>query len=103
MRKVTEDTPQSTPSAPAEQLKTEQHDPAVPEAYAAFMRTGWDDRPTEVERHPLADLSVDRRRRLLCARSPVHGPEDRERDPQRDGRVLHRKHCGRYVLMPRSS
>lgn len=67
MRKVTEDTPQSTPSAPSEQLKTEQHDPAVPEAYAAFMRTGWDERPTEVARHPLADLSVDRRRRLAEA------------------------------------
>ncbi|WP_028656026.1 aminopeptidase P family protein [Nocardioides sp. J54] len=64
---MTEDTPDSTTSAAEEQLRTEQHDPAVPEAYATFMRTGWDDRPTEVERHPLADLAVDRRRRLAEA------------------------------------
>lgn len=51
---------EDTPAAP----KTEQHDPAVPEAYAAFMRTGWDDRPTEVPRHPVADLAAARRQRL---------------------------------------
>ena len=46
------DTPNDTPqNAP----KTEQHDPAVPEAYAAFMRTGWDDREDDVARHPIAD------------------------------------------------
>lgn len=56
MGKVTED----TPAAP----KTEQHDPAVPEAYAAFMRTGWDDRPSDVTRHPVADLAAARRQRL---------------------------------------
>jgi Xaa-Pro aminopeptidase len=65
---VSEDTPLSTPSAvPGADPKTEQHDPAVPEAYAAFMRTGWDERPTEVERHPLADLAVGRRTRLAEA------------------------------------
>ena len=49
---------------PSNELKTEQHDPAVPEAYAAFMRTGWDDRAGEVERHPVADLAAQRRTRL---------------------------------------
>lgn len=32
--------PSTQPAAP----KTESHDPAVPAAYAAFMRTGWGDR-----------------------------------------------------------
>lgn len=59
MGKVTED----TPTAP----KTEQHDPAVPEAYAAFMRTGWDDGPSDVSRHPVADLAAARRQRLADA------------------------------------
>lgn len=49
---------------PSNKLKTEQHDPAVPEAYAAFMRTGWDDRPADVQRHPVADPAARRRTRL---------------------------------------
>ncbi len=57
MSRVSEETPD-------DQLRTEQHDPAVPEAYAAFMRTGWDDRPSHVERHPVADLAAARRTRL---------------------------------------
>lgn len=57
MGRVSEETPD-------DQLRTEQHDPAVPEAYAAFMRTGWDDRPSRVERHPVADLAAARRTRL---------------------------------------
>lgn len=57
MSRVSEETPD-------DQLRTEQHDPAVPEAYAAFMRTGWDDRPSRVERHPVADLAAARRTRL---------------------------------------
>ncbi len=59
MGKVTQDTPQAP--------KTEQHDPSVPEAYAAFMRTGWDDRPSQVERHPVADRAAARRQRLAEA------------------------------------
>ncbi|WP_278256599.1 aminopeptidase P N-terminal domain-containing protein [Nocardioides convexus] len=54
---------EDTPTEP----KTEQHDPAVPEAYAAFMRTGWDDRPSDVQRHPVADLAAARRQRLAEA------------------------------------
>ncbi|WP_237111774.1 aminopeptidase P family protein [Nocardioides sp. WS12] len=46
------------------ELKTEQHDPAVPEAYLAFMRTGWDDRGDAVERQAVADPAAARRTRL---------------------------------------
>ncbi|MCX6401996.1 MAG: aminopeptidase P family protein [Propionibacteriales bacterium] len=49
------------------QLKTEQHDPAVPEAYAAFMRTGWDDRDAAVPRAAIADRAAARRTRLAEA------------------------------------
>ena len=54
-------TPES--SAP----KTESHDPAVPEAYAAFMRQGWGERHLDVPRHPVADLAAARRARLAEA------------------------------------
>jgi Xaa-Pro aminopeptidase len=47
-------------------LNTEQHDPAVPEAYAAFMRTGWAERERDVERHPVADRAAHRRSRLAA-------------------------------------
>lgn len=52
-----------TPSeAPAEGVQS--HDPAVPEAYAAFMRQGWADLPSDVERHPVAPHAARRRGRL---------------------------------------
>ena len=47
--------------------RTESHDPAVPEAYAAFMRTGWGDRELDLPRHPVADLAATRRERLSAA------------------------------------
>ncbi|QIG45751.1 aminopeptidase P family protein [Nocardioides anomalus] len=47
--------------------KTEQHDPAVPEAYAAFMRTGWGDRELDLPRHPVADRAAARRARLAAS------------------------------------
>lgn len=47
-------------------LKTESHDPAVPEAYAAFMRTGWEDREKVTERHPVALHAAARRARLAA-------------------------------------
>lgn len=47
--------------------KTESHDPAVPEAYAAFMRQGWGERHLDVPRHPVADLAAARRARLAEA------------------------------------
>ena len=47
--------------------KTESHDPAVPAAYAAFMREGWGDRALELPRHPVADRAAARRARLADA------------------------------------
>jgi Xaa-Pro aminopeptidase len=52
---VTEET--TTPS-------TESHDPAVPEAYAAFMRTGWGDRELDLPPHPVTAPAAERRARL---------------------------------------
>ncbi len=43
---------------------TESHDPAVPEAYAAFMRTGWADLDVDPPRLALADRTAERRARL---------------------------------------
>jgi Xaa-Pro aminopeptidase len=43
---------------------TESHDPAVPEAYAAFMRTGWGQRELDVPAHPVTDWARARRQRL---------------------------------------
>jgi Xaa-Pro aminopeptidase len=48
----------------ARDLHVESHDPAVPEAYSAFMRTGWDDREVEVPRQPVADRAAVRRQKL---------------------------------------
>ena len=47
--------------------KTESHDPAVPEAYAAFMRTGWGERELDVPVHPIAEYAEARRARLAEA------------------------------------
>ena len=44
--------------------KTESHDPAVPEAYAAFMRTGWGERELDLPPHPVSDHAAARRARL---------------------------------------
>ncbi len=37
----------------AHEPATESHDPPVPEAYAAFMRTGWGDRELDLPPHPI--------------------------------------------------
>ena len=47
--------------------KTESHDPAVPEAYAAFMRTGWGERELDLPAHPVAEYAEARRARLAEA------------------------------------
>lgn len=47
-----------------QQGRTESHDPAVPPAYAAFMRTGWGERELDLPRHPVADHAAARRARL---------------------------------------
>jgi Xaa-Pro aminopeptidase len=54
-------TPEST------EPKTESHDPAVPEAYAAFMRTGWGERELDLPAHPVAEYAEARRARLAAA------------------------------------
>lgn len=46
------------------ELRTESHDPPVPEAYAAFMRTGWGDRDLDLPPHPVAPWAEQRRTRL---------------------------------------
>ncbi|WP_246210203.1 aminopeptidase P family protein [Nocardioides piscis] len=56
---------QTTPEAA--EPKTESHDPAVPEAYSAFMRTGWGDPEVDLPRHPVADYAEARRARLAEA------------------------------------
>ncbi|WP_310964260.1 aminopeptidase P family protein [Nocardioides terrisoli] len=55
---MSEDTQQHTDE------HTESHDPAVPEAYAAFMREGWGERELDLQRHPVADFADLRRKRL---------------------------------------
>ncbi|NYG56544.1 aminopeptidase P family protein [Nocardioides perillae] len=59
--------PEGTDDAAAEQPRTESHDPAVPEAYAAFMRTGWGERELDLPPHPVAPYAAARRRALADA------------------------------------
>ena len=71
---VTDQTPQAaveptseTGEAVTEDLHTESHDPAVPAAYAAFMRTGWGERELDLPPHPVTALASARRARLAEA------------------------------------
>jgi len=48
-------------------LHVEPQDIAVPEPYAAFMRTGWGDRDLELPPHPIVSLTAQRRERLAAA------------------------------------
>lgn len=50
-----------------EEPKTESHDPAVPAAYAAFMRQGWGDRELDLPVLPVAERAAARRARLAEA------------------------------------
>jgi Xaa-Pro aminopeptidase len=52
------------PEGTDDKLKTESHDPAVPEAYAAFMRQGWGERDLDLPAHPVAPWAAQRRSRL---------------------------------------
>ncbi len=45
-------------------IKTESHDPAVPEAYSKFMRQGWGGGDVELPPHPITAYAADRRRKL---------------------------------------
>ncbi len=56
---------QTTPEAPGP--KTESHDPAVPAAYAAFMRSGWGERELNLPVHPVADYAEARRAGLAAS------------------------------------
>ena len=49
---------------PQQELATESHDVPVPEAYAAFMRTGWGDRELDLSPHPITQWAGQRRQRL---------------------------------------
>ncbi|WP_121254642.1 aminopeptidase P family protein [Nocardioides ferulae] len=66
-------TPESTEpkNPPAEagqtEAKTESHDPAVPAAYAAFMRQGWGDRELDLPPHPATEHAARRRAQLAAA------------------------------------
>lgn len=61
---------QTDPQAPlseqpdAQAPGTQSHDPAVPEAYAAFMRTGWADLPSDTAVHAVAPHAARRRAHL---------------------------------------
>ncbi len=50
-----------------QELHTEAHDPAVPEAYSQFMRQGWGDRELDLPPHPIAPYAAARRQRLTEA------------------------------------
>jgi Xaa-Pro aminopeptidase len=49
----------------ANETHTESHDPGVPEAYSAFMRTGWADRDLDLPPHPVLEWAAARRERLI--------------------------------------
>ncbi|WP_338041009.1 aminopeptidase P family protein [Nocardioides solisilvae] len=59
--------PRTDPEPDGRDPGTQSHDPAVPEAYAAFMRTGWADPARDVPRHDVAPLAAARRARLAEA------------------------------------
>jgi Xaa-Pro aminopeptidase len=63
----TEQVAPETPGADQPAPRTESHDPAVPEAYASFMRTGWGDRELELAPHPVSAHAAQRRARLAEA------------------------------------
>ncbi|GAB3992537.1 aminopeptidase P family protein [Nocardioides marmoraquaticus] len=47
-----------------EQANVESHDPPVPDAYAAFMRTGWGETELDLPPHPVTPWAAARRERL---------------------------------------
>ena len=62
---MTAETDASAPTGP--EKGTESHDPAVPAAYAAFMRTGWAEVERDVPAHPIQPWAAARRERLAAA------------------------------------
>ncbi|WP_240617167.1 aminopeptidase P family protein [Nocardioides speluncae] len=61
---MSDETTPETPAQSAVEPKTESHDPAVPEAYAAFMREGWGDRELDLLPHPITSYAAARRTTL---------------------------------------
>jgi Xaa-Pro aminopeptidase len=61
------DVTQTTAPEGATSTHTQSHDPAVPEAYAAFMRTGWGERELDLPPHPITPHAAARRTRLAEA------------------------------------
>ncbi|MCW2782215.1 MAG: Xaa-Pro aminopeptidase [Marmoricola sp.] len=53
-----------TDEHPEGQPNTEGHDPAVPEAYKEFMRTGWGERELDLPAHPITTWAQARREKL---------------------------------------
>ncbi len=71
---MTDQTPQAaseptteTGATVTDEVRTESHDPAVPAAYAAFMRTGWGERELDMPAHPITSYAEARRARLAEA------------------------------------
>jgi Xaa-Pro aminopeptidase len=56
--------PENADGSPSE-THTESHDPGAPEAYSAFMRTGWADRDLDLPPHPITEWAAARRERLI--------------------------------------
>jgi Xaa-Pro aminopeptidase len=52
-------------TAPEADEHAESHDLPVPDAYSAFMRTGWGERELDVAPHPITDWARARRERLV--------------------------------------
>ena len=52
-------------AAPEAAEHAESHDLPVPDAYSAFMRTGWGERELDVAPHPITDWARARRERLV--------------------------------------
>lgn len=67
MAGVSEQTTSETATSLSQEPRTETHDPAVPPAYAAFMRTGWGERELDLPRTAVADEAARRRDRLATA------------------------------------
>ncbi|HET7689593.1 MAG TPA: aminopeptidase P family protein [Nocardioidaceae bacterium] len=62
---MSDDTTRNGAGAPPETVpRTESHDQAVPEAYAAFMREGWGQRELDLPPHPITPWAAARRERL---------------------------------------
>jgi Xaa-Pro aminopeptidase len=61
---VSEQTTPETAVPLQQDPKTESHDPKVPDAWKAFMRTGWGDRELDLPAHPVAAHAARRRAKL---------------------------------------